>query len=1035
MNAAALQVEKRAYSFDGFLADPVRRVLLRGGWGGEPVQVTPKAFSILLVLLERQGQVVGKEELIRQVWGGSRVSDANLTQNVSSLRKALGERAGDGRYVVTVPGQGYCFAAPVQMVEEEAPAPVLAPIQAPAMPQLLPPPARIEPVVEPGPGPRIVLGLLVLALVLALSWSISRLSRGPLAPSDDLGSVAPARRPSVAVLGFRDLADGADTRWIATALAEMLTTELDAGDDLRVVSRKEVARARQFVDIETSGALAGDSLPRIRSIVGADRVVVGTYLSIPAGIPAGNGRRIRVDLRVLRASDGEVVASLAETGPESGLFDLVTRAGARLRQTLGYVAPSPQQTRSARALQPADPEALRLYSLGLERLRSSDALRALDVLQQAAQADPRSAVIRSALSQALEQLGYDLRAREEAQKAVDLASGAPREARLGLEGRLQALSRKWDRAVAIYGSLWTFYPDDLEYGLELATALMRAGRGHEAMEMIAALRRLPESLREDPRIDLLEAGIAGRLPDRAVEMRAATAALIKGRRSGESLIVAQALAAQGNALRATDKIEQAIAVLREARRLAEKEGHPYVLGMALASLGAALQARGDLAESERVQLDALAIAERLGSSRGMASQLQALGKLHQQRGELTEAAAFLEKSLPWQILNGDRMNEARTLDMLGLVLSARGDLNGARERFERALEISRAIENRRDEATFLSHLAQVLERQGDLSEALRQHEQAFAVLRQLDNPGQAAEALVDSASALSRLGDLAGARWRLKLALHAYRRLGNRLGMAEVLDRLSGLEYRTGDLAASRRLSDLELQIANETGSTALLGEALRRSARTDWAMGRLAEARRDFERALALRLQEGEEAEAMGIRLDLTRLLISEGRHEEAVRLAREASDWYHAREMTSNEAQGRSLLAEALLRQGRLAAAQEAAERARERAGRSEDREMQVLVAARLARVEAAGGRIGNGVAELRRRIPEAQAAGYVNAALQARLALGELLLAAGELEAGQAELLAVSKEAASRGFALLARRADEALDLGGGFTEWKG
>lgn len=1020
MNATARPAENRVYRFDGFVADPVRRVLLRGGVN---VAVTPKAFSILLVLLERQGQVVAKEELIRQVWASSHVSDANLTQNVSSLRKALGERAGEGRYVVTVPGQGYCFAEPAELVEVEPPA-VLRALPEPA-------PEAKTPMTAPRPRLRIVLGLLVLVLVLALSWSLSRPARDPLQPPQGLERGAPSRRPSVAVLGFRDLSGRADTAWLGNALAEMLTTELAAGPDARVISRENVARAGRSVEIEPSGGLAGDSLARVRSIVGADRVVVGTYLVLPEG----PSRRIRVDLRVLRASDGDVLASLAETGGESELFDLVARAGARLHQALGHGVPSPELARSTRALQPAGPEALRLYSLGLDRLSSHDSPRALDVLEQAAQADPRSAVIRSALAQALEQLGRDARAREEAGKAVELASGAPREERLGMEARLQAIHRRWDRAAEIYRSLWTFYPDDIEYGLQLGTALMRAGRGREAMEAVAALRRLPGALREDPRIDLLESQTAGRLSDRATEMRTATAALVKGRSSGETLIVVQALLAQGNALRATGQSEAAVAALREARRLAEADGHPYLLGRALANLGVALQARGELAEAEKVHRDALAIAERLGSSVGMAAQLQALGELHHQRGELAEAAGLLERALSGHVDNGDRMNQARTLDVLGLVLAARGDLDGARQQLERALEIGRAVHNRRDEAAFLSHLGQVLERQGELSEALRHHEQAFAVLRQLGERDQAAEALVESASALSRLGNLAGARKRLVYALQAYRRLGNRLGIAEVLDRLSGLHYRAGNLAASRRLSDMELRIAEETGSSILLREALRRSARTDWAMGRSGEARRAFERALALSLEEGEEAEAMGIRLDLTRLALGEESHAEAARLAGEAARWYRSRGMGGNEAQAMSLLAESLLRQGRLAEAREAAERARSRAATSEDREMRVLVATRLARVDAAAGQTGKAILELRRRIPEAQAAGYVNAALQARLALGGLLLTGGEPGAGRALLSEVLEEAEARGFALIARRAEQALASAGDVTGWKG
>src|SRR5215211_3807528 len=90
--------ERVLYEFDGFRVDPVRRVLLRDG---EPVAVTPKALSILLVLLERPGEVVDKADLIERIWPGVFVTEANLTQNIFSLRKSLGERANDNRYIVT----------------------------------------------------------------------------------------------------------------------------------------------------------------------------------------------------------------------------------------------------------------------------------------------------------------------------------------------------------------------------------------------------------------------------------------------------------------------------------------------------------------------------------------------------------------------------------------------------------------------------------------------------------------------------------------------------------------------------------------------------------------------------------------------------------------------------------------------------------------------------------------------------------------------------------------------------------------------
>src|SRR3954453_4724134 len=94
--------DKTCYEFDDFRVDPVRRLLQRNG---EPVPVTPKALSILLVLLEQAGEGVEKSDLIDEVWGDTHVSEANLTQNIFALRRSLGERANDPRYVVTVPGR------------------------------------------------------------------------------------------------------------------------------------------------------------------------------------------------------------------------------------------------------------------------------------------------------------------------------------------------------------------------------------------------------------------------------------------------------------------------------------------------------------------------------------------------------------------------------------------------------------------------------------------------------------------------------------------------------------------------------------------------------------------------------------------------------------------------------------------------------------------------------------------------------------------------------------------------------------------
>src|SRR5437867_8123567 len=104
------QEAKRFYEFSSFRLDAARRVLFMQG---TPMLLPPKVFNTLLILVERRGQVVEKAELMKRLWPDSFVEEANLTQNVSLLRKLLGESPNDHRYIVTVPGRGYRFVAEV----------------------------------------------------------------------------------------------------------------------------------------------------------------------------------------------------------------------------------------------------------------------------------------------------------------------------------------------------------------------------------------------------------------------------------------------------------------------------------------------------------------------------------------------------------------------------------------------------------------------------------------------------------------------------------------------------------------------------------------------------------------------------------------------------------------------------------------------------------------------------------------------------------------------------------------------------------
>src|SRR5262249_22576694 len=94
------------YEFGPFRLDETERLLLRDG---QTVAITPKAFDMLVVLVQNSGHLLDKEELMKALWSDSFVEEANLSYNVFTLRKALGEGNGGQTYVETIPKRGYRF--------------------------------------------------------------------------------------------------------------------------------------------------------------------------------------------------------------------------------------------------------------------------------------------------------------------------------------------------------------------------------------------------------------------------------------------------------------------------------------------------------------------------------------------------------------------------------------------------------------------------------------------------------------------------------------------------------------------------------------------------------------------------------------------------------------------------------------------------------------------------------------------------------------------------------------------------------------
>ncbi len=294
-----------------------------------------------------------------------------------------------------------------------------------------------------------------------------------------------ASRRSVAILGFKNLSGRPETAWLSTALSEMLTSELAAGEKLLTIPGENVARVKNDLSLPETDTLAADTLARVRKNLGSDFVILGSYLDL------GDGSDIRVDLRVQDAKTGQIVSTVTRRGSESHLDELITLAGSELRGKLGVGPTAAAEEVAVKAELPANVEAARFYSEGLQKLRNFEPLAAQDRFEKAVAADPRHAMSYAYLASAWKALGYDQKAVAAAQKAVEFSSGLRREEQLRVQGQFYEASHQWDKAIETYRSLYQSSPDNLDFGLRLATAQISASKVSDALATLAELRKLP----------------------------------------------------------------------------------------------------------------------------------------------------------------------------------------------------------------------------------------------------------------------------------------------------------------------------------------------------------------------------------------------------------------------------------------------------------------------------------------------------------------------------------------------------------------
>jgi DNA-binding winged helix-turn-helix (wHTH) protein/tetratricopeptide (TPR) repeat protein len=797
----------RALRFGPFQVDPKSGEISENG---SRIKLQGQPFEVLVALLEHPGEVVTREELRQRLWSGDTFVDFDNSVNIAvrKLRQTLNDNALNPRYIETLAKRGYRFIGTVDREDAD--------LQAGTQGTSAPAGSRRRVLVAAG----LVCAALISAAFLILSRREGR------------ASALVRVRPAVAILGFRNLAARSDSAWVSTALAEMITSELSSTEQLRTVATETVARekvALALPEVETYGR---PTLERIRKNLGADFVITGSYFDM------GRGSPLRLDLRLQDARDGEVLWAGTENGSESDLPALVAHAGQDLRSKLG-VAAAVQATAPAH-FGTASADALRLYAEGLARLRQFDALGARDLLERAVATAPDSAPAHSALAAAWSALGYAELAKKEALKARDLANGLPRGERLSIEARYLESVGQWDQALSVYRRLGELFPDDLDYGLRLAAAQVKAGRGKDALATVELLRRNPPPIRDDAAIDYAQSLAANETGDFQRAQAAADRSATQAAARGESMLVADARLLECRELEALGRMAEAKRSCETARGLYASAGDRAGAASATGYAAAALDGAGERAAAEKLYQAALSIQRDIGNQGGALWDVNGLAQERLFWGDYLAARELYKEALRTARDISSRSDAADALANIGFTWLLEGELAEAQRSLEEALSEFRAMGNLSGVGNTLNNLGETLYYQGQLSEAARSLEEALEADRRTGEKGEMADALAWSGVVQMASGDAAGARRFIENSLRTWGEMGEGYGARTRLV-LAELELDSGNSASA------ESQVKECLTAKSSLPAANVLMARVLLTEGKLTEARSQIQLAAPL--------------------------------------------------------------------------------------------------------------------------------------------------------------------------------------------
>lgn len=399
----------------------------------------------------------------------------------------------------------------------------------------------------------------------------------------------------------------------------------------------------------------------------------------------------------------------------------------------------------------------------------------------------------------------------------------------------------------------------------------------------------------------------------------------------------------------------------------------------------------DLGESERAQglcEESRRLFAQTGDSHGLAEVLNMIATARDDQGDLIGAKKMYQRTLEVFRETGDKRGMATALNNIGSVLESFSDPDGAKKKFEEALEYDREIGDMISIARDLNNVATVLEGEGNIIRARAMYEEALAIDRVIGNQDRAAVRLINIGEILYYEGDLDGAKQRANEAVTIVRATGDKSLLAAALSGRGDVLVQENDFSRARKDYQEAMNILNDLGQK------------------------------LTLALNQ----------LHLADLSIEEGHLAEAEVLLHKAIKEFELEKALDNEILGGTVLARALLMEGRAENAQKEIDAVRKtRLGAKSDRTVLFELAIVTALVQAEQGETAEATKNLEATLVDARKLGFVGFQFEARLALGEIEMTSGRADAGRAFLAAVEKDATSKGFLLIAQKAHHAAGVG--------